>query len=60
LAEHRRHQHIAADAPAAVGDLVDEDERVRPGPFAVDLGVEVGDGGDEPLLSAAVRVRPGP
>jgi hypothetical protein len=44
-------QDGAADAPAAVDDLVDEDHRVRPGLLAEEVGVHLGDLIDEVLLS---------
>ena len=39
LAEHRGGENVVADAPAAVGDLLDEDHGVRAGLLTVDLGV---------------------
>src|ERR1700760_882834 len=43
-------QHLVADAPAAVGDLLDEDHGGGPGPLPVELGVQVGGAVDDGLL----------
>ncbi len=48
--EHLGGEDVAAESPAAVGDLVDEDQGRRPGALAVHVGVGVGDGVDELLL----------
>src|SRR3954469_12402049 len=55
LREHREGQDVAADAPAAVGDLFDQDHGVGAGPFAVDLDVELGGAGDDLFLLLLVE-----
>jgi hypothetical protein len=43
-------EDVAADAPAAVDDFVDEDHGVAAGGLTEDLGVEVGNAVDEVFL----------
>jgi membrane protease YdiL (CAAX protease family) len=50
VGEHRGGQHVPADAPPAVHDLLDEDERGGPRPLPVDPHVELGRLLDDVLL----------
>src|SRR4051812_43976028 len=55
LLEHGEGQDVAADAPAAIGDFLDQDHGVGPGPLTVDLGVQVGRARDDLLLLLLVE-----
>jgi hypothetical protein len=47
-------EDVAANAPAAVDDFVDQDHGVGTGDFTEGLGVEVGDAVDEEFFCSAV------